>query len=129
MAPTRGNGKVCYLEIPALDIARSSSFYAAVFGWNVRRRGDGVVAFDDGVGEVSGAWVLGRPAMATVGLLVYVLVDSVAATIAKVMAHGGVIVRPIGVEAPEISARFRDPAGNVMGLYQQPDGSEAARSG
>lgn len=32
----------------------------------------------------------------------------------------GVIVRPIGVDAPEITARFRDPAGNVIGLYQQP---------
>ena len=61
MPPTFGNGKICYIEIPATDVARSADFYAKVFGWNVRRRGDGSTAFDDGVGEVSGTWVLGRP--------------------------------------------------------------------
>ena len=48
------------------------------------------------------------------------MVDSVAATIDAVVAHGGVIVQPIGADAPEITARFHDPAGNVIGLYQQP---------
>jgi hypothetical protein len=31
-----------------------------------------------------------------------------------------VIVRPIGADAPEITARFRDPGGNIVGLYQEP---------
>jgi predicted enzyme related to lactoylglutathione lyase len=56
------------------------------------------------------------------GLLVYVMVDSVAATINAVIAHGGIIVQPIGGDAPEITARFSDPAGNVLGLYQEPAG-------
>jgi hypothetical protein len=30
-------------------------------------------------------------------------------------------VQPIGADAPEITARFADPAGNVIGLYQQPE--------
>jgi len=47
-------------------------------------------------------------------------VDSVAATINDVVANGGEIVQPIGADAPEITARFRDPAGNVLGLYQEP---------
>ena len=47
MPPTRSNGKICYLEIPAADIARSVRFYQAVFGWQVRQRGDGTTAFDD----------------------------------------------------------------------------------
>ena len=120
MAPSRGNGKICYLEIPATDIEQSSAFYAGVFGWVLRRRGDGRVAFDDGVGEVSGTWVTGRPPMSEVGLLIYVMVDSVAATVDKVVAHGGTIVQPIGADAPEITARFRDPGGNVIGIYQEP---------
>jgi uncharacterized protein len=57
MKPTTGNGKICYLEIPAVDIDQSSRFYQTVFGWQIRRRGDGNLAFDDGVGEVSGTWV------------------------------------------------------------------------
>jgi len=44
----------------------------------------------------------------------------VPATIDAVLAHGGEIVQPIGADAPEITARFRDPAGNVIGLYQHP---------
>jgi uncharacterized protein len=120
MPPTFGDGKICYIEIPTADIARSADFYRKVFGWNIRQRGDGSTAFDDAVGEVSGAWVLGRPPAAHPGLMVYVMVDSVAATLDLIVANGGEIVRPIGADAPEITARFRDPGGNVLGLYQQP---------
>jgi len=120
MPPSYANGKICYLEIPAQDIDRSSRFYTDVFGWKTRRRGDGSLAFDDSTGEVSGSWVLGRKPMAEVGLLFYVMVDSVAATVDAVKAAGGEIAQPIGMDAPEITARFRDPAGNVIGLYQQP---------
>ncbi len=118
--PTQGNGKVCYIEIPAIDINRSASFYKDVFGWQIRQRGDGSIAFDDTVGEVSGTWVTGRPSSAEPGLLIYIMVDSVAATVDAVIASGGRIVQPIGMDAPEVTARFSDPAGNVIGLYQQP---------
>jgi hypothetical protein len=39
--------------------------------------------------------------------------DSVAATLAALLAHQGELVQPIGADAPEITARFRDPAGNA----------------
>src|SRR5579862_9844800 len=106
--PTPTNGKICYIEIPATDIRRSADFYGAVFAWRVRRRDDGSVAFDDTTGQVSGTWVLGRPPATEPGLLLYVMVDSVAATIDSVRANGGEIVQPIGADAPEITARFRD---------------------
>jgi uncharacterized protein len=118
--PTVANGKICYVELPATDVARSSEFYAAVFGWQLRTRGDGATAFDDAVGEVSGSWVTGRPPHAEPGLLLYVMVDSVEDTLQLVVANGGELVQPIGADAPEITARFRDPAGNVIGLYQEP---------
>jgi len=121
MPPTLANGKICYLEIPANDVRRSAEFYEKVFGWQIRTRGDGALAFDDGVGQVSGAWVLGRAPATTPGLMVYIWVNSVAKTIDAVLAHGGEIVQPIGGDAPEITARFRDPAGNVLGLYQEPN--------
>ncbi len=119
MAPTPKNGKICYLEIPAKDIRVSAEFYSRVFGWRLRQRGDGHTAFDDATGEVSGSWVVGRPPQAEPGLLIYVMVDSVAATIENVLANGGELVQPIGADAPEVTARFRDPAGNVLGLYQE----------
>ena len=120
MPPTVRNGKICYIQIPSTDIARSGDFYNRVFGWNVRTRGNGSIAFDDGVGEVSGEWVVGRPPAAEPGLLIYIMVDSVAAAMELVVANGGVIVQGIGADAPEITARFRDPGGNVLGLYQEP---------
>ena len=123
MAPTLANGKICYIEIPATDIGRSSAFYANVFGWRLRQRGDGHTAFDDTTGEVSGTWIVNRPPSSQPGLLVYIMVDSVAATIEAVVAHGGEVVQPIGADAPEITARFRDPGGNVIGLYQEPSRS------
>ena len=120
MAPTLSNGKICYIEIPATDIARSAEFYRRSFGWSIRTRGDGSTAFDDGVGEVSGTWVKGRPPAGQPGLMVYIMVDSVEETLGKVIAAGGELVQPIGGDAPEITARFRDPGGNVFGLYQEP---------
>lgn len=121
MAPTRGNGKICYLEIPTADIPRSVRFYQGVFGWQIRRRGDGATAFDDGVGEVSGAWVIGRPSSPNPGLLLYVMVDSLRATLDAIVAKGGRIVQPLGADALELTARFADPDGNVLGLYQEPN--------
>jgi predicted enzyme related to lactoylglutathione lyase len=120
MSPALANGKICYIELPAVDIAKSSDFYSTVFGWKIRKRGDGRTAFDDTTGQVSGAFKEGRPTSATVGLLVYIMVDDAAATVAAIAAHGGTIVQPIGGDAPEITARFLDPAGNVMGIYQEP---------
>jgi uncharacterized protein len=115
-----GNGKICYVEIPANDVERSAAFYQDAFGWKSRKRGDGSLAFDDGVGEVSGTWVKGRPPMSDVGILVYIMVDNAADAVRKVVAAGGEITQPLGMDAPEITARFRDPAGNIFGIYQNP---------
>lgn len=121
MPPSPTNGKICYIEMPATDIRASAKFYEDVFGWRMRQRGDGRTAFDDATGAVSGTWVLGRPPMGEPGLLIYIMVDSVAATVDAIVAHGCKIVQPMGADAPEITARFRDPGGNVLGLYQQPE--------
>ena len=122
MPPTRANGKICYVEIPATDVEASAAFYEAVFGWRLRKRGDGATAFDDTIGEVSGTWVTGRPPASDPGLLLYVMVEDAEATVEAIVAHGCELVQPIGGDAPEITARFRDPGGNVIGIYQEPGG-------
>ena len=122
MPPTYAQGKICYIEMPAADVERSAAFYQKVFGWNVRKRGDGKLAFDDGAGEVSGTWVTGRPPATTPGFMIYIMVTDAAAVCDAVIANGCEIVQPIGGDAPEITARFRDPAGNVLGVYQEPTG-------
>jgi uncharacterized protein len=118
--PTFGNGKICYLEIPAANIGTSVAFYKEVFGWGIRERGDGSIAFDDGVGEVSGTWVLGRKPMSEPGIIISIMVDNAQATVDSIVAHGGIITQEIGKDAPEITAHFSDPAGNILGIYQHP---------
>jgi len=110
------NGKICYVEIPAEDIKKSADFYAKVFGWEIKKRGDGSTAFDDPVGGVSGTWVVKRTVATKPGMLVYIMVDSISATTEKIVREGGSIMR---VHTPEI-AHFSDPAGNILGLYQEP---------
>jgi predicted enzyme related to lactoylglutathione lyase len=123
--PTYRTGKICYIEIPATDVQQSAEFYNRAFGWQIRQRGDGSTAFDDTVNEVSGTWVLGRPIATKPGLMVYIMVGSAAAAVEAVVAAGGEIVKPVDADAREVVATFRDPAGNLIGIYQQPGLAEA----
>jgi uncharacterized protein len=118
--PTLGHGKICYLEIPSTNVAASSMFYEAVFGWQSRTRGDGSIAFDDGVGEVSGTWTTKRPVNTSApGLIVHIMVDDAETTIKAIIENGGTIVQPVGADHPEITAHFTDPDGNRFGIFQE----------
>jgi uncharacterized protein len=108
MPPTFANGKICYIEMPANNIARSAEFYKSVFGWNIRKRGDGSTAFDDTTGEVSGTWLLGRPPSGKPGLLFYIMVDSVAATVDAVVARGARSC------SPSARTRPKSPRGSAI---------------
>jgi uncharacterized protein len=88
--------------------------------WSVRKRDEGSTAFDDTIGEVSGIWVLGCSAQREAGYLISIMVDNAEATVRKIQTEGCEIVKPIGADYPEITARFRDPAGNLLGIYQEP---------
>ena len=37
-SPNYRTGKICYIEIPAIDISESAQFYQQVFGWHTRQR-------------------------------------------------------------------------------------------
>src|SRR5690242_16356289 len=79
--PYYRTGKICYIEMPAIDISKSAQFYQQVFGWHVRQRDDGSTAFDDTVGGVSGTWVTGRSPAANPGMIVHIMVANIATTI------------------------------------------------
>ncbi len=109
-----------YLQIPSDDPERSAAFYEAVFGWEIRRRDDGAIAFDDTSGHVSGMWVTGHPGSGEPGLLVWIRVADVDDALAAVEAHGGEIETPSTPQKPmEAIATFRDPAGNVLGVFHE----------
>jgi len=126
MSPKLGNGKICYILLPAIDPAVSAAFYERVFGWEIRRRENGELTFNDGVGEVSGAWVTGCPPATQAGLLVYLMVADAEATLQLVAASGGGVDMPVTTFGPTTVAKFIDPAGNIMGLYQEPTLADAA---
>lgn len=117
--PTFANGKICYIEIPAIDINGSANFYKEVFGWRIRNDNEGNISFDDTIGEVSGTWVLGRKPASEIGFVISIMVDSIDATLDLIIAHGGKIIQPMNKEGQEKMARFSDPFGNIFGLYQQ----------
>jgi predicted enzyme related to lactoylglutathione lyase len=125
ITPTYRTGKICYIEIPAKDVKQSAEFYNRAFGWQTRQRGDGSTAFDDTVNEVSGTWVLGRPVAAEPGLMVYIMVASAARAVEAIRSAGGEIVHHVDPNAREVVATFRDPAGNLIGIYQQPGLAES----
>jgi uncharacterized protein len=116
--PTFANGKICYMELPSRDVQESSSFYQEIFQWNVRSRSDGSAAFDDSIGEVSGTWRTDRKPSTEIGVLIHIMVDDIEVTMQKIKKLGGTIVQEVGMDLPEITAWFRDPSGNLFGLYQ-----------
>jgi predicted enzyme related to lactoylglutathione lyase len=113
------HGKVCYIELPTLDIERSATFYQDIFDWKIRRGEGGSVSFDDTV-EVSGTFDTSRKAAEDPGFIVSIMVRDIRETIARIEAAGCEIVRPLGFHPTELVAHFRDPGGNLLGLYQEP---------
>jgi predicted enzyme related to lactoylglutathione lyase/uncharacterized glyoxalase superfamily protein PhnB len=114
--------RLCYVEIPAADVRQSVAFYEKVFGWNIRHRDTGRPSFDDATGDVSGAFVAGRKISREPGLLPYIWVDNIDATLDRGAAEGGTVINGPQPDSPGSTcwvATFHDPAGNVIGLYQE----------
>jgi predicted enzyme related to lactoylglutathione lyase len=112
------HGKLSYVQIPALDVQQSAAFYANVFGWSVRDNA-GHVSFDDAPGDLIGAWVTDRAPSGDAGVMPYISVDRVDDTLAAIAEHGGATVKEPYPEGGLWVATFRDPAGNVIGIWQR----------
>jgi uncharacterized protein len=110
-------GGVSYLRIPARDVARSAEFYRAVFGWRLRGSPD-APSFSDGTGHVIGHWRTDLPAAGEAGVLPYVYVTSLDDTLRAAADHGAELVTPPYLEGTLSIATICDPAGNVIGVWQ-----------
>jgi predicted enzyme related to lactoylglutathione lyase len=115
------HGRICYLEIPANRAEDSARFYADIFGWPVRDRGDGNLAFDD-AGGVSGTWVKEGDRTPDERTRIYIMVDRIAESLRQIEATGGRVITPRTEIGPEMGAFavFADPVGNEFGLYEEP---------
>ncbi len=119
-------GAVTYLHIPATDTRRASAFYRDVFGWSINRPDSDRPSFDDASGLLSGAWVSDHLPAAGPGLLPYIYVADIEATVALIAAQGGAILSEPYPEGQLTVATFRDPAGNVIGLWHDTTRSPAS---
>ncbi len=115
-------GAISYLHIPALDVRRSAAFYGEALGWTIHNADTDRPGFQDGGGgHIGGAFVTYQRVSAEPGFLFYVYVDEIDAAVAGVAAAGGEVVRPPYAEGNLWVATFKDPAGNVVGLWQAGD--------
>lgn len=117
---------ISYLRVPAEDPSRSAAFYKGVLGWSVDASRD-EPSFEDGTGHVIGHFVPGLPSAGEAGVLPYVFVESVDETLEKVVAHGGEVVTPPYPEGDLLVATFRDPSGNVIGVWQRGSAAQGGR--
>ena len=107
------------MQIPALDVAESAKFYEKVFGWQVRGGRDDHVSFADATGDIIGAWVTDLAVSGGAGVLPYIYVHGIDAMIERITTNGGEVVKSPYSEGDLWVATFRDPAGNVIGVWQQ----------
>lgn len=105
-------GQIGYLQLPALDVARSAAFYEAVFGWSVE--------LDHGSFEAPGMigqWTTERTPASTGGPVVWICADNLAPTLLRAVAGGGRVQgRPQLDNGERWLAEIDDPAGNRIGV-------------
>ena len=105
-----------YVEFTVHDIAASKTFYGAVFGWSFTDYGPGYASFDDG--RIGGGFTTdGTPAPG--GPLMVFYVADLDATLAKVKAAGGTIVKPPFTYPGGRRFHFKDPDGNVIAAWSE----------
>jgi predicted enzyme related to lactoylglutathione lyase len=107
------------MQIPATDTAAAAAFYRDVFGWAIMDGGRPEHrGFADASGEMIGAFVTSLPVVREPGVLPYVYISGIDAVVERITSHGGQIVLQPYAEGDLWVATFRDPAGNVMGIWQ-----------
>ncbi|MGH3340679.1 MAG: VOC family protein, partial [Propionibacteriaceae bacterium] len=109
---TWARGQIDYLQLPALDIQRSATFYEAVFGWSV----------DPSSGSFEAPGMIGQlttdlaPA-ARGGPVLWISADSLSRVLGRVEANGGKVRGRPQLDGDERwLAEIDDPAGNRLGV-------------
>ena len=101
-----------YLQLPAVDIARSAAFYAAVLGWEVDLEYGAFTA-----PGLIGQWTTEWPPAVNAGPLLWLSVDRLAPALRRVENYGGTVRgRPQLDSGERWLVEVEDPAGNRIGL-------------
>ncbi|MFL5884757.1 MAG: VOC family protein [Thermoleophilaceae bacterium] len=107
---------VVYFEVIGKDHKALSSFYSALFDWDVQPAGPGNYNFanpGDGISGGIGAFPGGEKSYQTF----FVQVDDLHATLDKVKELGGsTLIEPMNVAEDTDVAVFQDPEDHVIGI-------------
>ena len=112
------HGGLSYLEIPAVQLPLGSLLRES-FRWTLHQYETDAPRFTDSTGHLIGRWVTGRLISRDSGLLPYIYVDHIDDTVERVTAKGGEVLTSPYAEGNLRVATVRDPAGNVIGLWQE----------
>ncbi|GAA1482682.1 VOC family protein [Gordonia sinesedis] len=117
MTTTPRHHTIDYIEINTDDLPASVAFYERAFGWTFNDYGGQYAGIrnPNGEGEVGGLNP-GQPG-GPGGPLVQLYSDDLAASEEAVIAAGGQIVVPAFGFPGGRRFHFRDPAGNVLGVW------------
>jgi uncharacterized protein len=122
-------GDWCHIDVISGDPERARGFYRDVFGWsfeeipganytNVKTSENGI---ESGIGGVAEA--LGLAPAVPPRVVPYILAPDMDATIAAIEAAGGeILIGRTDVLGMAEFAHFRDPDGNVIGLWRDAPG-------
>lgn len=116
------NHRFVHVEFSATDPAQSAQFYSSLFGWEMHNISEfDYWTFSSGGDQGGGFNRVGNNQGLEVkpgDVVVYVSTDDIERDLAKAQELGGTLVSP-KMEIPGIGwyAIFRDPAGNLVGLY------------
>ena len=122
------SGRVVHFEVPFDDGDRARSFYKDAFGWQLMEMPEmGYTIVMSGPSNDSGpteagfinGGMLSRQQAATGSPVIVVDVDSIDASLEKIGTLGGSVVAPkTPVGDMGFAAYFKDPEGNVVGLWE-----------
>jgi predicted enzyme related to lactoylglutathione lyase len=117
-SPVFRDAGISYLRIPAPDARKTAGFYQHIFGWTIDAN-QVDPSFEDGTGHVIGHFVPDGAVAGEAGFRPYVYVDSIDDAIGRVAAHGGAVREEPYPEGDLWIATVRNPAGNVIGVWQR----------
>lgn len=109
--------KINYLEFPAKDIPKTKAFLSKVFGWKMIDYGPEYVAFAE-AGIDGGFYKSDKICTTSSGSVLIVLYSNkLTATLAKIEATGGTIIKPIYSFPGGRRFHFTDPNGNEFAVW------------
>jgi len=111
---------IAHIELPVRDLEQAKEFYESIFTWEVTlvEGMPGLAFFKTGETSVGGAFTKSEK-IAKGEIMLYIQVEDIKATLAKIEISGGKITK----EKTEIGnsfgfyAEFEDIFGNILGVW------------